>query len=170
MSVPPLLHSRLVDRVGGRYSWVVLVAGTIGFGMTVPGQTVGVSVFLDWIIGELEISRSMVSGLVHRRHPGWLVLPPVHRAHDRPHRSATSGGRDRHRICPRLRVHGFCCRRRDPGDRIRADPGPRSKGPWVSSAVMRSICGSSGVAVLRSDWRGWGWPVRPPRCRCSSTG
>lgn len=63
MSVPPLLHSRLINRVGGRYSWVVLLAGTIGFGMTVPGQTVGVAVFLDWIIDELDLTRSTVSGL-----------------------------------------------------------------------------------------------------------
>lgn len=84
MSGPPLLHSRLVDRIGSHYPWVVLAAGTLGFAMTVPGQTVGVSVFLDFIIAELGLGRSTVSATYT---VGTLVgsfsLPFIGRAIDR---------------------------------------------------------------------------------------
>lgn len=43
------------------YGWVVLLAGTLGTIMTTPGQTVGVSAFLDSIIRDLEMTRSQVS-------------------------------------------------------------------------------------------------------------
>lgn len=58
-----MLQSRLIDRLPVHYSWVVLLAGTIGFAMTVPGQTVGVSVFLDFIIDDLGLGRSTVSAV-----------------------------------------------------------------------------------------------------------
>lgn len=54
-------HSRLIAASPIYYGWMVLVAGTLGMLMTTPGQTVGVSVFLDKIIAELGISRSTVS-------------------------------------------------------------------------------------------------------------
>jgi sugar phosphate permease len=57
----PVKHSRLIAASPIYYGWVVLMAGTIGMLMTTPGQTVGVSVFLDKIINELNISRSAVA-------------------------------------------------------------------------------------------------------------
>jgi MFS transporter, OFA family, oxalate/formate antiporter len=54
-------HSRLIAASPIYYGWVVLIAGTLGMLMTTPGQTVGVSVFLDKIIAELGLSRSTVS-------------------------------------------------------------------------------------------------------------
>lgn len=58
----PQLSSRLIDRSPVHYGWVVLGASTIGMAMTIPGQTIGVSVFLDSIIADLGLSRSVVSG------------------------------------------------------------------------------------------------------------
>lgn len=57
----PVKHSRLIAASPIYYGWVVLMAGTIGMLMTTPGQTVGVSAFLDKIIAELDISRSAVA-------------------------------------------------------------------------------------------------------------
>lgn len=74
----------MIDRLPVHYSWVVLVAGTIGFGMTVPGQTVGVSVFLDFIIGDLGLGRSTVSATYTAGTLfGSFSLPFIGRAIDR---------------------------------------------------------------------------------------
>lgn len=43
------------------FGWLILLAGTFGSLMTLPGQTAGVSVFIDPIIGELGASRIAVS-------------------------------------------------------------------------------------------------------------
>jgi sugar phosphate permease len=43
------------------YGWVILIAGTLGVALTLPGQTIGVSAFLDNIIADLGISRSTVA-------------------------------------------------------------------------------------------------------------
>ena len=43
------------------YGWVILVAGTIGILMSIPGQTMGVSVFTDNLIDDLGISRNNLS-------------------------------------------------------------------------------------------------------------
>lgn len=59
----PDLQSRLVRRSPVYYGWIVVLAGTLGAMMTTPGQTVGVSIFLDPIIAELGISRSLASTL-----------------------------------------------------------------------------------------------------------
>ncbi len=49
-------------RPSTRFSgWRVVVVAAIGLGMTGPGQTVGVSVFVDPMIASLELSRSQVS-------------------------------------------------------------------------------------------------------------
>lgn len=45
------------------YGWWVVLAGTLGAMMTFPGQTTGVSVFLDPIIDDLGLTRSGVSAL-----------------------------------------------------------------------------------------------------------
>ena len=66
------------------YGWVVLVVGTLGLMMTTPGQTVGVSVFLDPIIDELGATRAGVSLLYTLGTlAGALALPFVGRAIDR---------------------------------------------------------------------------------------
>ena len=63
------------------YGWVVLVVGTLGLMMTTPGQTVGVSVFLDPIIDELGATRAGVSLLYTLGTlAGALALPFVGRA------------------------------------------------------------------------------------------
>jgi MFS family permease len=43
------------------YGWVILAFGTFGILMSVPGQTVGVSVFTDFLIEGLAIPRSYLS-------------------------------------------------------------------------------------------------------------
>lgn len=55
------LSSRVIAASPVYYGWIVLVAGTLGLAMTIPGQTIGVSAFLDSIIAELGVSRSAVS-------------------------------------------------------------------------------------------------------------
>jgi MFS transporter, OFA family, oxalate/formate antiporter len=62
LSTTPQLTSKLIDRSPVHYGWVVLGASTVGMAMTIPGQTVGVSVFLDAIIEDLGLGRSAVSG------------------------------------------------------------------------------------------------------------
>jgi len=44
-------------RVPLYYGWVVLILGSVGFVMSSPGQTVGVSVFTDFLIQALGLSR-----------------------------------------------------------------------------------------------------------------
>ena len=56
-------HSRLVKRTPFYYGWTVLVVGAIGVIMTSPGQTYAISVFIDYFIADLGISRSLVSTL-----------------------------------------------------------------------------------------------------------
>lgn len=43
------------------YGWIVVGAGTIGILMSAPGQTIGVSVFTDYLIDALSVSRSQLS-------------------------------------------------------------------------------------------------------------
>lgn len=43
------------------YGWMILGAGTIGMLMSVPGQTVGVSVFTDFLIDALSLTRRHLS-------------------------------------------------------------------------------------------------------------
>ena len=43
------------------YGWIVLVVGTVGVLMSIPGQTMGVSVFTDFLIDVLGISRTGLS-------------------------------------------------------------------------------------------------------------
>ncbi len=43
------------------YGWIILIAGTIGMVMSIPGQTMGVSVFTDYLIDALKISRDQIS-------------------------------------------------------------------------------------------------------------
>ena len=43
------------------YGWIILIVGTAGGIMSIPGQTMGVSVFTDFLIEALEISRTGIS-------------------------------------------------------------------------------------------------------------
>ena len=43
------------------YGYVIIFAGTIGVIMSAPGQTVGISVFTDFLIEDLKISRDNLS-------------------------------------------------------------------------------------------------------------
>jgi len=45
------------------YGWIILVAGTIGYIMSSPGQTYSVSIFIEHFIADLGINRSTVSTL-----------------------------------------------------------------------------------------------------------
>jgi MFS transporter, OFA family, oxalate/formate antiporter len=54
--LPQALH-----RLGIYYGWVILAAGSIGVIMSVPGQTMGVSVFTDHLLESLGISRVQLS-------------------------------------------------------------------------------------------------------------
>lgn len=43
------------------YGWVVIVVGTLGILMSIPGQTIGVSTFTDSLIDVLSINRDQIS-------------------------------------------------------------------------------------------------------------
>ena len=58
---PEHQRSWVVEHSPVYYGWVILAAATFGLMMTTPGQTVGVSVFLDKIIAELGLQRTTVS-------------------------------------------------------------------------------------------------------------
>ncbi|MDZ7799800.1 MAG: MFS transporter [Trueperaceae bacterium] len=80
----PLRHSRVIDRSPVPYAWVVLAAALVTTMMTVPGQTIGVSVFLDPILVDLGATRSTVSLLYTiGTLIGSFVLPFVGRFVDR---------------------------------------------------------------------------------------
>ncbi|MEM7131720.1 MAG: MFS transporter [Chloroflexota bacterium] len=53
----------LVHRTPFYYGWVIMMLATFAMIMTTPGQTFGVSVFIEHFIDELGISRSTVSTL-----------------------------------------------------------------------------------------------------------
>src|SRR5680860_442961 len=78
------LNSRVVSSARGYYGWTLLAAATLGMFMTAPGQTLGVSVFLDRIIEDLGLTRSTVSLLYTiGTLTGALTLPFVGRFIDR---------------------------------------------------------------------------------------
>ena len=78
------MRSRVIERTPFFYGWVILAAGTFGMVMTTPGQTLGVSVFLDKIIADLGVSRSFVSLLYTiGTVTGSFALPFVGRFIDR---------------------------------------------------------------------------------------
>jgi MFS family permease len=58
---PILLRSRLIAASPVHYGWMILAAGTLGTFMTMPGQTVGVSLFFEPITAELNLSRTQAS-------------------------------------------------------------------------------------------------------------
>ncbi len=50
-----------VSKIPFFYGWVILAAGTIGILMSIPGQTMGVSVFTESLLADLEINRNHLS-------------------------------------------------------------------------------------------------------------
>jgi len=84
MSSKPTLYSRLVNKSPFYYGWFILGAGALGTIMTSPGQTYSISIFIDFFIEELGISRSMVSTLYSiATLIGSFALPFVGRQIDR---------------------------------------------------------------------------------------
>lgn len=57
------VSSRVINRTPFFYGWVIMVASTFGMIMTSPGQTYAISIFLEYFITDLGISRGMVSTL-----------------------------------------------------------------------------------------------------------
>ncbi len=53
----------IIDRTPFYYGWIVMLVGTVGMIMTSPGQTYAISIFIDYFITDLGISRGMVSTL-----------------------------------------------------------------------------------------------------------
>ena len=80
----PIKRSRVVSASPIYYGWVILLAGTFGIFMTMPGQTVTVGVFLDKIIADLGLSRTRVSDMYAiATLTGSLALPFVGRFIDK---------------------------------------------------------------------------------------
>ena len=81
---PALRTSRLVNQSPIYYGWVILAMGTLGMIMTSPGQTYAVSIFIEYFITDLGVSRGMVSTLyTFGTLIGSFVLPLVGRQIDR---------------------------------------------------------------------------------------
>ena len=59
----PAKHSKMINASPIYYGWVILVVGAIGGILTSPGQTYAISVFIDYFIQDLGVSRSLVSTL-----------------------------------------------------------------------------------------------------------
>ena len=49
------------SRIPFFYGWIILAAGTLGMLMSIPGQTMGVSVFTENLLKDLEINRNNLS-------------------------------------------------------------------------------------------------------------
>lgn len=76
-------RSRLVEGAPLFYGWIVLAVGTLGVIMTSPGQTYAVSIFIEHLIRDLGLSRSVVSTLYSVGTViGSLALPLIGRAID----------------------------------------------------------------------------------------
>ena len=54
-------QSRMVTHSPIFFGWFVMLAGSFGLIMTSPGQTYGISVFIEHFITDLGVSRSLVS-------------------------------------------------------------------------------------------------------------
>ncbi len=54
-------NSHIVRKTPFYYGWIILAVSSLGMFMTTPGQTLGVSIFLDSIITDLDLSRSQVA-------------------------------------------------------------------------------------------------------------
>jgi MFS family permease len=80
----PARNSRLVGQSPVFYGWIIIIAGTLGLIMTSPGQTYGVSPFVEHFIADLGLSRSLISTLFAVGPlAGSLALPFIGRGVDR---------------------------------------------------------------------------------------
>ena len=76
--------SHFVSQSPVYYGWIVIIAGTLGLILTSPGQTYGVSPFVEHFIEDLGISRSLISTLFAIGPlAGSLSLPFIGRQVDR---------------------------------------------------------------------------------------
>jgi len=83
-SPDPAVSSPLIRRSPVYYGWIVLAISTLGMAATLPGQTAGVSLFIDAFIEDLGLSRSAVSWFYTAATVlGSLALPLVGRLLDR---------------------------------------------------------------------------------------
>lgn len=57
----PVRTSRMIQLTPFYYGWVVLIAGTVGSILSSPGQTFSISIFIEYFIHDLGISRSLIS-------------------------------------------------------------------------------------------------------------
>lgn len=82
---PSIVHSSgLVNKSPVFYGWIIMLIGTLGMIMTSPGQTYSVSIFIEYFIVELGISRSFVSTLyTSGTLVGSFALPIIGRQIDR---------------------------------------------------------------------------------------
>ena len=66
------------------YGWVIVVACTVGIVASIPGQTMGVSVFTDYLISALDLSRlDLSSAYFYGTFTSSLFLPVAGRLYDR---------------------------------------------------------------------------------------
>lgn len=54
---------KIIDKTPFFYGWVIMAVGTLGMIMTSPGQTYTESIFIGYLIEDLNLSRSMISSL-----------------------------------------------------------------------------------------------------------
>jgi MFS transporter, OFA family, oxalate/formate antiporter len=74
--LPSSPQTAWVNRSPLFYGWVILFAGTVGMVMTSPGQTFAVSILIDPMLDQLQISRTLLSGLYTAATlTGSLALP-----------------------------------------------------------------------------------------------
>jgi MFS family permease len=72
------------DRTAGFSGWRIVAFAALGLAMTAPGQTIGVSVFIDPMLADLDLTRSQLSGAyLVGTLLGALTLPVTGRALDR---------------------------------------------------------------------------------------
>lgn len=75
---------RLIEGSPVFFGWFVVFAATIGMAMTIPGQTAGLSLFIDALIADLGISRATISlTYTVATVVGALALPFIGRQIDR---------------------------------------------------------------------------------------
>lgn len=76
--------SRFVSQSPIYYGWIIIMAGGLGLIMTSPGQTYGMSPFVEYFITDLGVSRSLIS-ILFAVGPlaGSLALPAIGRLVDK---------------------------------------------------------------------------------------
>jgi MFS transporter, OFA family, oxalate/formate antiporter len=78
------VKSPVFGRLPFFYGWIILFIGTLGVLMSIPGQTVGISVFTDFLIEALELKRSYLSmAYLIGTISSALMLSSAGRAYDR---------------------------------------------------------------------------------------